>query len=112
MAPIAKGLEPNIGLAGKGVEPNIGLAGKIKSNKQTVPPKPIRQKVPSFWNTPLDVPPTKMIIHHEFDPLLHFYHKVNITIRNINAVIRLIFKKTKDQAAITAVSPGSTMHHV
>ena len=52
-----------------------------------------------------------MIIHHEFGNTLHFHHKVNVTIRNINAVIRLIFKNTKDQSAITAISPGSNLHH-
>ena len=31
-----------------------------------------------------------------------------MAIRNINAVVRLIFKNTKDQSAITAQSPGST----
>ena len=44
------------------------------------------------------------------DPTHHFNHKTNITIRNINAVIRLIFKNTKEQAAITAISHGNTMH--
>lgn len=63
-----------------------------------------------FWNQPQEVPPTKIKIHHSFDPSLHFNHKMNVTIRNINAVIRLIFKNTKDQAAITAVAPGNTIH--
>jgi len=40
----------------------------------------------------------------------HFNHKLNITIRQINAVIRLIFKNTKEQSAITAISPGSSNH--
>jgi hypothetical protein len=73
-------------------------------------PKITQQKVASLWNTPLDPPQTKMIVHHEFDLHLHFHHKVNVTIRNINAVIRLIFKNTKDQTAITALSPGSSIH--
>ena len=40
----------------------------------------------------------------------HYNHKTNIVIRNINAVIRLIFKNTKDQQAITALSPGNSAH--
>ena len=69
-----------------------------------------RVKPSCFWNQPQEIPPTKIKIHHEFDNMLHFNHKVNITIRNINAVIRLIFKNTKDQQAITALSPSSTLH--
>ena len=42
--------------------------------------------------------------------MLHFHHKLNVTIRHINAVIRLIFKNTKEQSAITAISPGSSIH--
>jgi uncharacterized protein (DUF1499 family) len=81
----------------------------MKANK-TIISKITRQKMASCLNMPMDVPQTKMVVHHEFDPLLHFHHKVNVTIRNINAVIRLIFKNTKDQTAITAISPGSSIH--
>ena len=91
------------------LEPEIGIAGKKTS---TVPkiPRSSRPKVHSFWNTPQEIPVTKITIHHVFDPLLHFVHKVNVTIRSSNAAIRLIFKNTKEQTAITAVSPGSTIH--
>ena len=45
---------------------------------------------------PPEMLPTNMIIHHPFDNSAHFNHKTNIVIRNINSVIRLIFKNTKD----------------
>jgi hypothetical protein len=84
----------------------------LSAKKQFVSriPRTNRVKPSNFWNQPVEVPPTKIKIHHEFDNMLHFNHKVNVTIRNINAVIRLIFKNTKDQQAITAISPGSTLH--
>ena len=44
------------------------------------------------------------MIHHEFDNSLHFNHKLNVAIRNINAAVKLIFKNTKDQYAITAIT--------
>jgi hypothetical protein len=43
-----------------------------------------------------EIPPTKITIYHEFDNSLHYNHKVNVVLRNINAVIKLIFKNTKD----------------
>jgi len=58
------------------------------------------------------MPPTSMVIHHPFDASLHFNHKTNIVIRNINSVIRLIFKNTKDQAAITSINPGNSIHQM
>lgn len=64
----------------------------------------------SFWNVPQDVPPTKMKIHHQFDNMLHFNHKSNVVLRNINAVIRLIFKNTKEQQAITALRDAGPSH--
>jgi hypothetical protein len=59
---------------------------------------------------PPEMLPTNVIIHHPFDVNLHFNHKTNIVIRNINSVIRLIFKNTTDQAAITAINPGNSIH--
>lgn len=61
----------------------------------------------AFWNLPPETPATQIPIHHKFDVGLHFNHKLNVTIRNINAVIKLIFKNTKEQSAITALSPGT-----
>ena len=63
---------------------------KFKSNKATA------STGRNYQTKPKEVPPTKIKIHHEFDTGLHFNHKINITIRNINAVIRLIFKNTKE----------------
>jgi len=93
----------------KELEPEIGIAGK-KAHSVSKIPRSTRPKVSAFWNTPQEIPTTKMTIHHTFDPMLHFSHKVNVTIRSSNAAIRLIFKNTKEQTAITAVSPGSTIH--
>lgn len=56
---------------------------------------PPTKKAPS-WREPQEAPPTKIKIWHEFDNALHFYHKFNVTVRNINVVVRLIFKNTKD----------------
>ena len=53
---------------------------------------------------PMEVPPTKITIHHVFDNSLHFNHKLNVTIRTINTAIKLIFKNNKDQAAITVMN--------
>ena len=61
---------------------------------------------------PPEMPPTKIKIFHSPDMSLHYNHKVNIVIRNINAVIRLIFKNTKEQAAITAISHGNSVHQM
>ena len=55
-----------------------------------------RPVIKKFWNITQDIPPTKITIHHPFDNMLHFNHKSNIVLRKINAVIRLIFKNTKD----------------
>ena len=68
----------------------------------------VKQKPGVHWNQPQEVPPTKIKIWHEFDNALHFHHKFNATVRNINIVVRLIFKNTKDQSAITAVSLGTS----
>lgn len=43
-----------------------------------------------------EMPPTKITIFHEMNWTHHYNHKTNIVIRNINAVIRLIFKNTKE----------------
>ena len=42
------------------------------------------------------MPVTKIKIYHQMDWSKHFSHKTNVVIRNINAVIRLIFKNTKE----------------
>ena len=42
--------------------------------------------------------------------MLHFNHKSNVVLRNINAVIRLIFKNTKEQQAITALRDAGPSH--
>ena len=46
------------------------------------------------------------MIHHEFDNSLHFSHRMKIAIRSINAAVKLIFKNTKEQQAITATNQG------
>ena len=72
---------------------------------------PPARKAPN-WREPQEVPPTKIKIWHEFDTALHFYHKFNVTVRNINIVVRLIFKNTKDQSAITAMSQGTSASQI
>ena len=49
-----------------------------------------------------------MPIYH-IDKDLHGEHKINIIIKKINQIVRLIFKNTKDSQAITAGSGGSVM---
>ena len=66
----------------------------------------------SNWREPQEIPPTKIKIWHEFDKGLHFYHKFNVTVRHINVVVKLIFKNTKDQSAITAMSAGSNSSQI
>ena len=55
------------------------------------------------------IPKTKMKIHHDVDLGLHFMHKTNITLRNVNNVIKLIFKNTKEHQAIVAISQGTKL---
>ena len=50
-----------------------------------------------------------MKIHHDVDLGLHFMHKTNITLRNVNNVIKLIFKNTKEHQAIVAISQGTKL---
>ena len=64
------------------------------------------------WREPQETPPTKIRIWHEFDPALHFNHKFNVTVRHINVVVKLIFKNTKDQSAITAMSQGTSLSQI
>jgi len=48
-------------------------------------------------------------------PIYHIYkdihaeHKINIIIKKINQIVKLIFKNTKDSQAITAGSGGSVI---
>jgi hypothetical protein len=50
---------------------------------------------------------TRIKVYHNFDEEEYLNNKINITFRNINTVIKLIFKNTKDQSAIFAVSSSS-----
>jgi len=45
---------------------------------------------------PDEMPYTNMKIYHPFDNHEHFYHPINITLRNTNFIIKLLFKNTKD----------------
>lgn len=49
-----------------------------------------------------------MPIYH-VDKDIHENHKINIIIKKINQIVRLIFKNTKDTQAITVGSGGSVM---
>lgn len=72
-------------------------------------PNKRRIKVPTkkpIWCLPQEVPPTRITIHHEFDNTLHFSHKLNVTIRNINAAVKLIFKNKTDSGAMAHGATG------
>ena len=59
--------------------------------------KPIKHKIVN-----------RVPIYHTYKDV-HGDHKINIIIKKINQIVRLIFKNTKDSQAITAGSGGSVM---
>lgn len=50
------------------------------------------------------LPKTKIRIHHAIDLQLHYDHPINVALRNINVIIRLLFKNDRGPCAAFASS--------
>lgn len=57
-----------------------------------------------FRKTPERMPPTNIKIHCEPERARYYMHPINITLRNLNYIVRTLFKNGKDQTALMASS--------
>lgn len=88
-----------------------------QKNKQANPQQPKVVKTEKSQITqflegghPDEMPPTNVKIFHAFANEEHFYHPINVTLRNTNFIIKLLFKNTKEQQALTScTSPASNL---
>ena len=61
-----------------------------------------------YRKKPERMPPTNIEIYCEPERGRYFMHPINVTLRNLNYIVRTLFKNGKDQQALVASSAGAS----